>query len=167
MQGPTKKLLSKLVADVGALGSIAGIIISLKPANREFTPWQTSLITLVAVFGIAAIVYQLAPGGQAWQRTAPRSSRVAPRERADRATPGRRDGTAGAVSRIGATGAHAVVAAITHRPGMTRTVTSAGEGSRSWFELGVELRHKVLTGSSLDQVGLARRGELTGGRSFR
>ena len=33
----------------------------------------------------------------------------------------------GAMSRIGATGAHAVVAAITHRPGMTRTVTSAGE----------------------------------------
>ena len=45
--------------------------------------------------------YQLAPGGQAWQRPVTRSSKVAPRERADRATPGRRDGTAGAVSRVG------------------------------------------------------------------
>lgn len=64
--------------------------------------------------------YQPAPGGKRVATYGRRSSQVAPRERADRATPGRQDATRELCrGRRRKPEANAVIPAVTRRPGVT------------------------------------------------
>lgn len=51
-----KQLVRNLIVSIGALASLVGIVLTIRPPSQPWTAWQIAFLTLAGLFGLVSIV---------------------------------------------------------------------------------------------------------------